>query len=128
MTASERNLTPKQEQALLALMSETSIAAAATKAGVSEATLHRWLKQEHFHAEFRALRREAVERATALLQQAAWAASSTLIRLLGSPSDSVKLRAAQAILDQANRGLETLDFLERLEAVEQFAREQGGQS
>ena len=94
MKASERNLTAKQEQAIMALLSETSISAAAEKVGVSEVTLHRWLKLDAFVAEFRAARREAVEKATALLQQSSWAAASTLVRLLGSGSDSVRLRAA----------------------------------
>ena len=91
-------------------------------------SLHRWLKLPAFLEAFRTARRETVEKATALIQNSTWAAATTLVRLLGSSSDSVKLRASQAILDQANRGLETLDFLERLEAVERFAKEQGGQA
>ena len=54
-------------------------------------------------------------------QQSAWAASTTLLKLLGSPSDSVRLRAATTILDQANKGLEMLDFEERLERLEERA-------
>jgi len=122
---SERNLTSKQEQAILALLSETTITAAAEKVTIGEATLYRWLKQTAFLVEYRTRRREAVEKATALLQQSSWAAASTLVRLLGSGSDSVKLRAAVALLDQANKGLETLDFEKRLLAVEEFAKEMG---
>ena len=62
-----------------------------------------------------------MEKATAQLQQASWAATTTLVRLLGSPSDSVRLRAATVILDQANKGLEMLDHEERLAALEEFA-------
>jgi predicted ArsR family transcriptional regulator len=125
MKAFGGNLTSKQEQAIIALLSEATFAAAAEKAGVSEVTIHRWLKQPEFKAAYREARRDANEKAFAQLQQSSWAASSTLIRLLASGSDSVRLRAAQAILDQSNKGIEQLDFQERLEELEQFAKEMG---
>ncbi len=118
MTGSSEKLTRKQEQAVAALLSETTVAAAAERPGVNEATLYRWLKQDDFKAAFRAARREVVEKAIAQLQQSSWAASATLLKLLASASDSVRLRAAMAILDQANKGVEQLDFEERLSALE----------
>jgi hypothetical protein len=117
-------LTRKQEQAISALLTEATVAAAADKAGVTEATLRRWQREEGFRAAYLEARRQVVEKAIAQMQQSSWAASSTLIRLLGSSSDSVRLRAAMAILDQANKGLEMLDFEERLSALE---RQQAGQ-
>ena len=119
-------LTRKQEQAIAALLSEATVGAAAEKAAVSEVTLYRWLKLPDFRADYREARREGVEKAIAQLQQSSWAAATTLIRLLASGSDSVRLRAAQSILDQANKGLELLDFEERLAALERQAEEQGG--
>ena len=119
-------LTRKQEQAIAALLSEATVASAAEKAGVGEVTLYRWLKLDDFMAAYREARREVVEKAVAQLQQSSWAASTTLIRLLGSGSDSVRLRAAQTILDQANKGVELLDFEERLAALERQAESQGG--
>src|SRR5688572_492483 len=113
MKASERNLTPKQELAIIALLNETTIKAAAESVGISEVTLHRWLKLPAFLEAFRTARRATVEKATALIQNSAWAAAATLVRLPGSSSDSVKLRASQALLDQANKGLKTLHFLVR---------------
>jgi len=112
--------------AIAALLSEPTVSAAAEKAGVSEVTLWRWQNQPAFKAAFRLARREAMEKATAFLQQSSWAAGTTLVRLLGSPSDSVKLRAATEILNQANKGLEMLDHEERLAALEELAAEQGG--
>jgi hypothetical protein len=102
------------------------VGSAAEKAGVSEVTIYRWFKLPHFRAAYREARREVVEKAIAQLQQSSWAAATTLIRLLASGSDAVRLRAAQAILDQANRGIEQLDFEERLTALEQQAEQQGG--
>ena len=111
-------LTRKQEQAITALLSEATVAAAAEKAGVSEMTLRRWQRLGEFRSAYLEARRQVVEKAIAQLQQSAWAASTTLLKLLGSSSDSVRLRAAMAILDQANKGVELLDFEERLAALE----------
>ena len=118
-------LTRKQEQAIAALLSEATVGTAAEKAGVGEVTLYRWLKLPDFLAAYREARREVVEKAVAQMQQSSWAASATLIRLLGSGSDSIRLQAARTILDQANKGLELIDFEERLAALEQQA-DKGG--
>ncbi len=123
MQGFDEKLSHKQELAIAALLSEATVAAAASKAKVNEVTLYRWLKEEAFLAEYRAARRMVVEKAYAQMQQSAWAASTTLLKLLGSTNDSVRLRAAQAILDHAGKGIELLDFEERLVAVEQFAKE-----
>ena len=119
MYGSSENLTRKQERALDALLSEQTLAGAAEKAGVSEPTLRRWLKQDTFLAAYREARRQVVEKAFAQLQNSTWAASTTLLKLLGSSSDSVRLRAAIAILDQAGKAVELLDLDERISALEQ---------
>jgi len=126
MTGSSGKLSHKQEKAVAALLSETTVASAAEKAGVAEVTLYRWLKLPDFLAAYRGARREVVEKAVAQLQQLSWAASTILVRLLGSNSDSIRLRAAQTILDQANKGLELIDFEERLAALEEQAGQYGG--
>ena len=118
-------LTRKQEQAIGALLSEQTLGAASEQAGVSEATLRRWLKLPDFLAAYREARRQVMEKAIAQLQQSSWAASTTLIRLLASGSDSVRLRAAQTILEQANKGLELIDFEERLTALEEQTEQRG---
>jgi transposase-like protein len=116
----------KQEQAIAALLAEATVSAAAERAGVAEVTLLRWLKQADFTTAYREARRQVVEKAVAQLQQSSWAASTTLLKLLGSGSDSVRLRAAMAILDHANKGLEMIDFEERIAALEQRAEEANG--
>lgn len=126
MTGHGEKLTRKQEQAIAALLSEATVGAAAEKADLAEVTLYRWLKLPDFVAAYREARREVVEKAIAQLQQSSWAASTTLIRLLGSSSDAIRLRAAQTILDQANKGLELIDFEERLAALEQQSEQRGG--
>jgi hypothetical protein len=119
-------LTRKQDQAIGALLTEQTIAAAAEKVGVGEATLRRWLKLPEFLAAYREARREVMEKTMAQLQQASWASGTTLIKLLGASSESIRLRAATEILNQANKGLELLDHEERLAALEELAGERGG--
>ena len=104
MKGSGEKLSHKQEKAIAPLLSEATIASAAQKAGVGEVTLYRWLKLPQVLEACREVRREVVEEAIAQLQQSSWAASTTLIRLLGSAYDSIRLRAAQTILEQGNKG------------------------
>ena len=111
-------LTRKQEEAIMALLSEATLGSAVERIGVSDVTLGRWLKLAAFREAYREARRDVMKKSTAQLQQSTWAATSTLIRLLASGSDSVRLRAATTILDQANKGLEMMDFEERLAALE----------
>jgi phage terminase small subunit len=119
-------LSRKREQAIAALLSEATVASAAERAGISEVTLWRWLKQPEFKAAYREARRQVVEKAVAQLQQSSWAASTTLLKLLASNSDSVRLRAAEAILSHANKGLELIDFEERIAALEEKAEAANG--
>jgi transposase-like protein len=46
-------LSAKQEQALQALMHETTVAAAAATAGISERTLYRWLSEPRWSRTWR---------------------------------------------------------------------------
>lgn len=62
MSGHGEKLTPKQEEAIMALLSEATIGAAAAKVGVSEVTLGRWLKLSEFAAEYKAPRRQALHR------------------------------------------------------------------
>jgi hypothetical protein len=122
MKGSDGKVTRKQEQAIAALLSEATVTAAAEKVGVSEVTLWRWQKEPGFVAAYRAARNQAVEKAVSQMQQSSWAAATTLIRLLGSSSDAVRLRAATTILEHSYRGLEVVDFEARLAALEDNAQ------
>jgi hypothetical protein len=128
MKVSSKELSFKQEKAIAALLSEATISAAAERSGVSEVTLYRWIKLPVFRDAYRAARREVVEKAVAQLQQSSWAASTTLQQLLFSKSDSIRLRAAVAIFNQANKGIELIDFDERLAALEAQATEDAQRS
>ena len=116
-----RELTRPQETAILALLSEPSISAAAEKANVSERTLHRWLKEEeHFVAEYRRARREAFAQAIGLTQRASAAAVGTLLRVMhdSKATWSSRVAAATNVLKFAREGIELDDIAARVETLE----------
>lgn len=121
-----KELTRPQDVAILALLSEPSIAAAAEKAGVSERTLHRWLKEEpRFAAEYRRARREAFTQAIGLTQRSATAAVGTLLRVMHDTKAtwSSRVAAATQVLKFAREAIELDDLSARIESLEISAAE-----
>jgi hypothetical protein len=102
----------KQEAVIAALLTEPTHAAAATKAGISEATVQRWLRVPEFQAAYRQARRELVEGAVGRIQAATGQAVDTLLAVAkDGVKDSDRVRAAIALLDHAFRGLTEADAL-----------------
>jgi len=117
-------LTRKHEQAIAALLSASSIKAAAIEAGIGEATLWRWLQLPDFQTAYRAARRQIVERAVSELQAACGEAVETLKRNLHCENPAVEIRAAQIILEQGIKGVELMDLQERVERLESLLETQ----
>jgi DNA-binding transcriptional MerR regulator len=107
-----------QENALNALLASASITEAAQKCGLSEKTLRRYLDDADFQKEFRAARRMVFEQNIVRLQSLHTGAVDALERNLNCENPSVEVRAAQIILEGNRKDFETLDILERLEAIE----------
>jgi hypothetical protein len=96
----------KQEALIAALLTEPTHAAAAAKAGVSEATLHRWLRLPAFQAAYDGACRELVAGAIGRIQAAAGTAVDALLEVAkNGGKDGDRVRAAVALLDHALRGL-----------------------
>jgi hypothetical protein len=125
-----RDLTRAQEAAILAMLSEPSIAAAAEKAGVGERTVHRWLKEDPlFVAEYRRARREAFAQAIGLTQRSATAAVGTLLRVMHDTKAtwSSRVAAATQVLKFAREAIELDDLAVRIESLEQAERPGDGE-
>lgn len=119
-TETSAELTAKQEKAVIALLTASTIEAAAKCANVSESTLLRWLKETNFSDAYRAARREVVTQSLAQIQQATGEAVETLLSVAKdttAPASS-RVSAARAILDTAVRGVELDDLAARVEALE----------
>ena len=107
-----QKLIDKQEVLIAALLTEPTHAAAGTKAGVSEATVYRWLRLPGFRAAYRQARRELVEGAVGRIQAATGQAVDTLLAVAtGGAKDADRVRAAVALLDHALHGLTAADAL-----------------
>ena len=119
----------KKDAAILALVTEPTIADAAKKAGISHATLHRWLQIKDFKDAYREAKREAVSAAISRLQQTATEAVDALRDVMNdteSPA-SARVSAARSILEIAIKAVELEDFERRLEALERMIMKGGKQ-
>ena len=110
-------LSRKQSLAVVTLLTQ-SLKDAAEAVGVSEKTLWRWMQLDHFAAAVRSAQHKALTDAIGQLQAVSLQAVQTLVANLASEVGSVSNRAAIAILDQAIKGRELLDFAERLASLE----------
>jgi len=117
-------ISTSQQRAILALLVEPSVAAAAVKANVGERTLHRWMRLEHFSQEYRFARREAFCQAIALTQRSSAAAVAILLRVMHDPSTTAAARvtAATNILKFARESIELDDLAARIDMLEAVTR------
>lgn len=118
-------ISTSQQRAILALLIEPSVAAAAVKAKVGERTLHRWMRLEHFSQEYRYARREAFCQAIALTQRSSAAAVAILLRIMHDPqaTSSARVSAATNVLKFARESIELDDLAERIDRLEVIAQE-----
>lgn len=114
-------LSARQEQAIVALINETTIAAASRASGIGQRTLHRWVSEPDFLAAYRAARREAFSHAIALTQRYAPLAVTALAKMLSDTSapHAAKVSAATALLRFGREGIELDDVAARVEELEQ---------
>jgi len=124
MAESSSKLTRKQEEAIVALLSQRSTEEAARVTGVGARTLYRWLGEPAFDAAYRKARRAAFGQAAARLQHASSAAATTLLKLMMDPGTpaSCRLRAADSILSHGAKAIEIEDLDARLAEVERIAQ------
>ena len=123
-------LSARQEKALRALLVSPSVEAAAAQAGCSDRSIRGWLKDdERFKAAYREARRQIMGQSVVVLQRAYCDAVAELLRELNSANEHIRHKAALAILDRADRWVQT-EFLEsRLAALEaKLAEELGEQA
>ena len=123
MKANGGKLSRKQEQAIAALLSEPTIAAAAERVGVGEVTLWRWLQREDFRVDYQRARRETVAQAIAAIQQASSEAVQALREIMvdsEAPASS-RVSAAKTVLEFALKGAEVEDIEKRVTVLEEAA-------
>jgi hypothetical protein len=115
----------KQEEAVVALLSNRSVEDAAKACNTPARTIYRWLKDSDFSAAYRAARRRAYGQSIALLQQGSTAAATTLLKVMldtATPA-STRVRAAETVLTQAAKAIEIEDIDARVSELERAAEE-----
>ncbi|MDP9476455.1 MAG: hypothetical protein M3R38_12365 [Actinomycetota bacterium] len=113
-------LTPHQERAIVALLHQPGLTAAAKEAGVGKTTLWTWMQQPTFREAYRRARREAYATAVARLQQVAGQAVETLREVMVDKSQqgAARVGAAKAVLDYAVKAAEVEDLSAKVEELE----------
>ena len=115
----------QREQLILALLQQPGIEKAAAAVGISSVTAWRITKTPEFKEEYRQARREAFSQSLGRLQQAAGAATSTLMKIMvdaTAPTGS-RVRAADCVLEHAQSALELEDIQVRLAKLEQIEKD-----
>jgi hypothetical protein len=132
MAAHNSMLGRKQEQTIAALLTQRNLDEAAKAAGISMRTLMRWLKLPEFQAAYREARRTAYSQAVAKLQQGATAAATTLLKVMLEQTTpaSVKVHAAECVMNHSSKAIEIEDVEFRVSELERAAGTQkpGGRS
>jgi len=120
MAARGSMLGRKQEEAIAALLTYPNVEQAARAIGIGTRTLLRWLKLPEFQAAYREARRAAYGQAVARLQQGASAAATTLLKTMIDPNTpaSVRVRAAECVMNHATKAIEIEDIEARVAALE----------
>ena len=113
-------LSRKKEQAVMALITEPTIKAAADKIGITTATLYKWLKLPEFRSAYMEAKRETVSVAITRLQQVAVEAVDALRSIMNDPNKaaSARVAAARTILEMAIKAVEIEDLEVRIEELE----------
>ena len=115
----------QREQLILALLQQPGIEKAAAVVGISTVTAWRITKTPEFKEEYRQARRDAFTQSLGRLQQAAGAATSTLMKIMvdaTAPAGS-RVRAADCVLEHAASALDLEDIQVRLAKLEQIEKE-----
>ena len=121
--ATPDGLSPKQRKAVEALLATGEVAAAAREAGVSRATLHRWLQEPGFLAAVREAEARALDDLSRLLVQLGRTAAATLAKAMGESAApwATRVRAADAALGRLLQLRELATLEARVAALEEAA-------
>jgi hypothetical protein len=111
-----------RDRAVAALLSAPSVEQAATRAGLSRATLCRWMREPDFQVALRAARREVVDATIGRPQAVTTEAVTALHEALTCQAPTVRVSAARALLEFSFRSVELMDLEDRIAALEQQFR------
>jgi hypothetical protein len=111
-------LSGRQLRVIPYLLAAPSIEEGCKRARVAKATVYGWLKQGEFRDELYGRRREIVELAIETLKGNVTKAAQTLVKHLDSDKETISIRAAESIIEFAQRAIEVEELEQRIGALE----------
>jgi hypothetical protein len=116
-------LSQRKQAAIIALVTQPTVAEAARVANVRPNTLGRWKKEPAFDAEWRAARSLGLDQAIARLQKISGAAVSALLKVMfdSASPPAAQLKAAETVLKYAKAAAELEHLEARLTELERTA-------
>jgi len=116
-------LTARQRRAVDALLATGEVKAAAEQAGVSRATLHRWLKEPPFLQAVRRAEAQALDELARLLVRLGRTAVATLAKAMADPATppATRVRSADVSLGRLLQLRELAQLEARVQALEEAA-------
>jgi hypothetical protein len=116
----KRALTTKQQDAIVALITEPTLAKASAVCGVPGRTMYNWLEDELFAEAYRQARRQAFTQAVAMAQRYAPVAINGLVRVIADPAApyTAKVAACIGILRFSRDSMELDDLAARVQKLE----------
>src|SRR5262249_6668559 len=124
--STEKELTPKQQGLLEALLKGYSVPDAARELNIPRRTAYSWVRRPEFEAELRRGMRESLDQVLRALTRSGLQAVSVLRRNMGHDvSAGTQVRAAIAILEQTVKLGEHYGIEQRLLALEEALAAQG---
>lgn len=113
----------KQEEAIAALLTHSTIEDAARAVGICSKTLSRWLCTPEFKAAYPKAKRLGYHQSCTRLQQGSGAAATTLLKIMLDPNAGYasRIRAAAFVLEHGARSIEVEDLEARVTELERVA-------
>ena len=125
MSGHGQKMTRNMELTIAALLANPTIQAAAKSAGVSVASINRWMKLETFRDAYQAARREVVRNAIAHIQAVMAEAVTTLTSVMtdSEAPPSARVSAAKAVLATGLKAAELEDLENRIITLEMHLKQ-----
>ena len=114
MSQNDADLTPQQAQAIAALLTQSTVSAAAESAGIGRRTLQRWQSTPAFKAALASAELALIDQSVRRLLGLQEAALGVLSDLMATGTPAIKLRAAMSVLEFGTRMRELRNSEDRL--------------
>ncbi len=111
-------LTERQTQAIPVVLGSATLRAGLEAANLHRSTWYRWLSEPPFRTAVDTARREASDEALTDLRAGIRFAVTSLLGLVASKNEAVRLSACRTVLELAQRGVEAEELAGRLARIE----------